>query len=307
MKLKYHLFAAFILFLAIQLHAQSLKPYILGAKSTSTLYDTKLQVKKNLIAEGFEILGEYSPANDASRWLIAITSDQLKEAVSSVGNLAGFASAMRVGLTQEGNEILISYTDPIYWGNAYFRENFKDIEYLYTQIDGKLRQVMNRFNDPIIASYGSEKGIEPEDLHNYHYMMGMPRLDDTIILKEYDSFEEACAMIDVNLILGVSNVEEVYSVSVPSKNLKLYGLSLSGSTGEENFLSTIDINKPRHTAFLPYEFLVIGNEVHMLHGRYRIALSFPDLKMMTFTRIMSTPGDIKDLLKSVTEQRSDNY
>jgi hypothetical protein len=39
----------------------------------------------------------------------------------------------------------------------------------------------------------------------------------------------------------------------------------------------------------------------MLHGRYRIALSFPDLTMGTFSKIMSTPGDIEDLLKQLVE------
>jgi hypothetical protein len=39
----------------------------------------------------------------------------------------------------------------------------------------------------------------------------------------------------------------------------------------------------------------------MLHGRYRIALSFPDLKMGTFTKIRSIPGDIEDLLKTIVE------
>ena len=63
----------------------------------------------------------------------------------------------------------------------------------------------------------------------------------------------------------------------------------------------IDITSPSHTAFLPYEFLVMDNEVHLLHGRFRIALSFPDLTMGTFTKIMSTPGDIEDLLKQIVE------
>ncbi len=92
-------------------------------------------------------------------------------------------------------------------------------------------------------------------------------------------------------VLGVemqrSDVTKVYSIELPGKELKLYGFALGGEKGESHFL--------------PYEFLVMGNEVHMLHGRFRIALSFPDLNMGTFTKIMSSPGDIKDLLESVVE------
>ena len=49
------------------------------------------------------------------------------------------------------------------------------------------------------------------------------------------------------------------------------------------------------------EMLVMDNKVVMLHGRFRIALSFPDLTMGTFTKIMSSPGNIEDLLESVVE------
>ena len=94
----------------------------------------------------------------------------------------------------------------------------------------------------------------------------------------------------------------VYSIEIPDKRLKLYGVGLSGELGESHFLPIIDMNTPKHTAFLPYEILVIDNEVVMLHGRYRIALSFPDLTMMTFGKIMSTPGDIEDYMQSLTER-----
>ena len=98
----------------------------------------------------------------------------------------------------------------------------------------------------------------------------------------------------------VSNLKKVYKYNVPGKQLTVYGIALSGEEGEEHFMPIIDISNPKHTAFLPYEILVMGNEVHMLHGRFRIALSFPDLTMGTFTKIMSTPGDIEDMMKMLT-------
>ena len=54
----------------------------------------------------------------------------------------------------------------------------------------------------------------------------------------------------------------------------------------------IDFAQQKHVTFLPYELLVVGKEVRMLHGLFRIALSFPDLTMGTFTKIMSTPEEI---------------
>ena len=77
----------------------------------------------------------------------------------------------------------------------------------------------------------------------------------------------------------------------------MYGMALDGERGESRFLPIIDISNPMHTAFLPYELLVVDNEVHMLHGRFRIALSFPDLTMGTFMKIVATPKDIKRILE----------
>ena len=52
---------------------------------------------------------------------------------------------------------------------------------------------------------------------------------------------------------------------------------------------------------MPYEILLIDKRAIMLHGRYRFALHWPELKMSTFTKIMSSPGDVKDFLKALTE------
>ena len=91
----------------------------------------------------------------------------------------------------------------------------------------------------------------------------------------------------------------MYKKGLSSKKVMLYGVGLSGSNGEASFMPTIDISNPKHTAFLPYELLVYDDQVYMLHGRFRIALSFPDLTMGTFMKIVSTPGDIEEMLKKL--------
>ena len=149
--------------------------------------------------------------------------------------------------------------------------------------------------------FGSEKGLEPDKLRSYRYMVGMQKFHNTEVLGEFDSYQEAVDKVESSLLKGVESVKKVYSVEVPGREMKLYGFALSGEEGESKFMPIIDITEPKHTAFLPYEFLISGKEVHMLHGRFRIALSFPDLTMGTFTKIMSTPGNIEDLLNAVVE------
>jgi uncharacterized protein (DUF302 family) len=281
--------------------AQIFSPYTLGAISNKDLQESAALVKENLNSNGFQVLGEYAPAEDEERWLIVITTESLLYAAGKTGGLTGFASALRVALTRESGRVLISYTTPEYWLNAYYRDDYDAVKTLLDPLSGKLEKVMQESGSYDGTAFGSEKGLEVDDLRKYKYMMGMPKFHETKELGEFESYKEAIDKIESSLLKGVPDVAKIYSVEIPGKELKLYGFSLGGEKGETHFLPIIDISKPRHTAFLPYEFLVMGNEVHMLHGRFRIALSFPDLKMGTFTKIMSSPGDIEDLLESIVE------
>ncbi len=286
---------------AFVVQAQDLQPYTIGAETTGSVSEVANKVKGALTQSGIEVVGEYMPAGDANRQVIAITSDDLKTAVNTVGGLTGFAAALRVAVTKEGDKVIVSYTTPEYWGNAYFQKDFGKVASNYTSLSSNLKSALSRLGSNGGTTFGSEDGISASDLQEYHYMFGMPYFEDNHELNEFVSYEQAISTIDGNLAKGVANLEKVYSVEIPGKNIKLYGIGLSGEDGESSFLPTIDIASPKHTAFLPYEMLVLDNKVYMLHGRFRIALSFPDLSMGTFMKIVSTPKDIKALLESATK------
>lgn len=299
---KQNYFLILITFLALSsLNAQNLKPYILGVESKIPMNEIKSEVKTSLKSEGIEILGEYSPANDEERWIIVISSEELISAVSSVKGLTGFAASLRVAITKHESVYQISYTNPVYWGNAYFRNDYPSVEQYYLTFSNKLENSMKKTGEFIGKEFGSEKGIEVDDLRKYRYMFGMPRFDSPVELNEFNNYSDAVTKIESNIKTGKDNLSLVYSIEIPNEQLKVYGFAIKGEDGESAFLPKIDLSSPKHTAFLPYEILVDGDNVYMLHGRYRIALSFPDLTMGTFTKIMSTPGNIEDLLKTITE------
>lgn len=274
--------------------AQNLKPYVLASQSDATFTVAAEQVKATLLENDFEIVGEYSPADDDNRLVLVVTNSSLKEAVAEAGGLRGFALTLRVALTQTDDGVNVTYTNTQYWGNAYWESDFGTVADLYNQLDVGLSALV----DGTKSTFGSEKGLSEKELKKYRYMFGMERFSDVVELSEFESYGEAISTIDNNLE-DTNNL--VYSVELADKELKLYGIAISGEKGEEHFLPIIDITTPKHTAFLPYELLVVGNKAVMLHGRYRIALSFPDLTMGTFSKIMSTPGDIKKTLKTYTE------
>ncbi len=280
---------------------KKLKPYILGAESHESIVAVETNVIKNLKAQGFTVTGRYAPPWDANRRIVCVTSPQLLNAAAKVGGLTGFAAVLRVGITRENGVVNISYTNPFYWGNAYYRDDYPKVENYYIHVYNMFIRAMKVSGTYKGRFFGSKEGIEIDDLREYQYMFGMPEFDDVVELKEYDSFAQAVSKIDAKLQKGGKNFKKVYSVKIPGKNLKVYGIAVLGDNGEKLFMPKIDISSPKHTAFLPYEILVKDNKAVMLHGRFRIALSFPDLTMGTFTKIMSAPGDIEDVMEEVCQ------
>ena len=86
-----------------------------------------------------------------------------------------------------------------------------------------------------------------------------PDLDWSQVRETVRMLNLAVAQIDKAMKWGKPGVSLVYRYDVPGTKLSLFGFALSGETGETNFMSKIDISSPKHTAFLPYEFLVMDN------------------------------------------------
>jgi len=104
--------------------------------------------------------------------------------------------------------------------------------------------------------------------------------------------------IENNAVKGIGNTKLVYKIIDTDKKIAVFGIGLMDKEeGEPKFLPIIGED---HAAAMPYEIILQGNEASILHGRYRIALHWPELTMGTFTKIMSTPGDIEGQLKKLT-------
>jgi hypothetical protein len=89
----------------------------------------------------------------------------------------------------------------------------------------------------------------------------------------------------------------VYQLKFSGDQIAVYGVALlDATTGEGHFLPIIDNS---HLAAMPYEIILQGKTATILHGRYRLAVHWPELTMGTFMKIMSTPGEIEDTLKAL--------
>jgi hypothetical protein len=291
----------FIISIPYFLIGQTYQPYTIGIKTDKKIVQLIKPVESALAKHMLTVVGQYMPADDSLRWIMVVTHTELLGAAELVGGLTGFAATLRVAITQEEGETIISYTTPEYWGRAYYQDSFSRVSKKYEKVERAFKDAMKNLGVFDGTGFGSKKGLDAKDLSKYHYMMGMPYFDDTEELASFEKQSDAVKKIDTNLKEGVPNVTQVYKIDIPNRKMTLYGFKLSGPEGESEFLPIIDIDTPKHTAFLPYEVLVVDGEVHMLKGRYRIAIAFPDLSMGTFTKIMSTPGEIEDMLEEIVK------
>ena len=82
------------------------------------------------------------------------------------------------------------------------------------------------------------------------------------------------------------------------RKLAVFGVAMNdGEHSDGDWIKKIDMQN--NVAGLPYEIYVIGNEVGSPHGRFRIALAFPDVGMGQFMRISSLPNVIMETMGSV--------
>jgi hypothetical protein len=93
-------------------------------------------------------------------------------------------------------------------------------------------------------------------------------------------------------------VNKVYRIDIPDKEESVFGVAIAEGEGADKIvMAATDTGDLRHTPHLPYELLVSGNKAYILHGKFRIAQSFPDLGMGTFMKISGAPNAIELTIK----------
>ena len=268
--------------------AGEMKPFILGSTTTGSVGDQVAGVKKSLTDNGFEVVGEYSPYETAH--IIIVTNNDLKKAAAS-HDRGGYAAGQRIAITKVGDQVQITYTNPVYMAAAY-------------HVKGNISAVTSALKKALgeVKEFGPAEGMDAEDIAGYHYTFGMEYFDEPYSLASYDSHAEAIAAVEKGLAAQAGGATKVYRIDIPGGKQTVFGVGLSSETTGTKYMddtfimNEIDFKETRSTAHLPYEILVTGDEVEALHARFRIAVNFPDLSMMgsnSFMNIMPSPDAIK--------------
>jgi hypothetical protein len=270
-----------------------LMPFVLAYKTSGDVPSVATDVKSKLTGAGFEIAGEYSPYDGAH--VIVVTNDAMK-AEAAKSDFGAYGAMARVSVTQNGDDIEVVYTNPVYMAAAYRMAG--DGSAIRSALEGALGAEQD---------FGSKKDLTAEDLREYHYTVMMEYFDDPSELAEYDSQEEAVKAVEEALAAGEGATEKVYRIDIPGKDETVFGVALRGENEEdcssdEFIMNKIDKSTPRHTAHLPYEIVVSDGTAYALYARFRIAINWPHLPMVasesgaTFFSIMCSPGDIEEAL-----------
>ncbi len=269
-----------------QAYAENLKPYILAKTTGGSLSAVVDETKTALQNQGFTIAGEYSPYESAQ--VIVVTNDELKAAATKSEN-GGFGAAISVSVTRVGDSNQVSYANPPYQAAAYRMEG--DLAGVAASLETALGKQQ---------SFGSKEGLSEKDLRKYHYMFGMPYFDEPDEIASFDSHAAAVEAMESGLRAGKEGTTLVYRIDIPGKEETLLGVGFAEGYGADNtVMSTIDSGELKHTPHLPYEVLISGKDVLSLPGKFRIAISFPDLGMGNFMEISNAPGAIKYFLQKV--------
>ena len=281
---------------ALHSSSQELSPYIEIGKSNNSIQQVSEDVLAALKENSFEILGSYHPANKSSLKVIVFTRSDLKNTVIKVADRGALASAFKVGMVKKDGAVTISYTNPDYILRAYLRENYNSYKSVFEKFSTDLKTTFSAIGNDFVPFGGT---VEADKLKKYHYKIMMPYFTDPVTLNEFSSFEEGLRVIESNLKGKKGETLQVYRILYSDAQVAVFGVGLRNKEeGEAYFLPKIG---EENIAAMPYEIILQGKTATMLHGKYRIALHWPDLTMGTFMKIMSTPGDIEDTLKGLCE------
>ncbi len=292
----------FLVLISFKLQAEvQVKPFVLADSNSNNFDQTLENTRKKLASAGFEILGEYSPYTKAG--IIVFTNNELRNAATK-SERGGYGGALRVAVTELEDEVEVAYTNPRYWSSAY-------------RMSSNLKSVSDTLAAVFKAKteFGTgELVLSESDMRDYHYTFMMEYFDDPSQLAYYESHQQAVDQVENYLAQGAGNGRKVYRLDLgkdtKGKQMTLFGVALDGRdtddcSSDQYIMGRIDRSSPRHTAHLPYEILVYGANVEALYARFRIAISWPNLPMMssdtgaTFLSIMCAPEAIKNALSEV--------
>ena len=290
--------SVFIIALSLQMNlayaaekSVMLKPFTLAKIYKNNNYaGVVIKIRNQLTRAGFKIVGVYEPYEKVN---VIIVSDKTLLKTASKTQFGGFGAGIRVSVTQAKNGIQVAHNNPTYMAIAYNMKSY------LTSTRQKLAKTLGYVKD-----FGG-KGIDSNELGEYHYAFGLERFNQFMDLAEHKSHKAALKSVEDGFAKSLKNMEKVYRIDIPGKQQSIFGISLKNEVADQKFLNDryvmdiIDDKELRRSAHLPYELMVVGKRVIVMHPHFRLAVNFPDLRMFgqhSFGKLMDLPYVYEEFL-----------
>ena len=274
---------------------EGIQPYILSGESGKSVSATWSQLVQSFFfsEDQFEIIGQYSPQNDPDKKVLVVTNPTLRGILNRCKPTAGYLGGIRIGITRQGELTYVSYQNPEFWAIAYLQNEYDRERQVITQFSHELKRSLPTLRMHIDLPFGSDQNFTEENIRQYRYNFRAPYFQNAIKVGTFDHFAEAVSSIEKNIEISPS-LTEVFSVTIIHGHVRLLGVQLPE---EADILLHLDTGDRNHTAALPYELLVIDQEVFILDPKYRLALGFPDLNSKMFSKVKSMGKKIESDIK----------
>ena len=165
-------------FFTLSLAAQEISSYIKVGESAKSISELSVEIKDALKEKEFIYLGSYNPENKSKFKVLAFTRKDLMNTSLRVKDRGALASVIKIGLVKKDNKVVISYLNPDYIFNAYFREKAVTYKTALDKISLNLKEGLKSVGSEFTEFGGSKTA---KKLHKYHYMMAMPYFKDPLL------------------------------------------------------------------------------------------------------------------------------
>ena len=214
-------------------------------------------IQRKLQENGFQILAISNILEGQN--VITVTNQELQSTNSYMATLQINVNAQEVRVQ-----------NPSYLAAAYLND------YTYGQFKNTIEALEHTLGT---LKSGAQKA-NYSALENYNFMYGLPSKEDILVVKRDPKILEKIATPQVKSYIA-------YTLRLPNGNI-LVGHKLRKKTNQ--FLNILAQEK--NAQVLPYEAMIVGDEVSILNPKYYLALSFPELSLAQFMEIASVPDQI---------------
>ena len=212
----------------------------------------KLQTNGFTVLATTKVLKEYN--------IITITNKELQRTNS-------YMATLQVNV----NDKEIRVQNPSYLAAAYLGKHYRY---------GQFKETINALERVLGTLQDGLQKADFQALGSYRFMYGLPKKEDTIIIKR-------AAGVLQKISRPSAKKHIAYTLTLPN-GVTLVGHKLRAKTNK--FLEILAQEK--NAQILPYESMIIGDEVSIMSPKYYLALSFPELSLHEFMQIASVPDQI---------------